>query len=131
MDLRASLLSSRGSGESYQGTALRHGDWPHQLQRLLGQSVPGTDDGCSLCADAGTTPGLGGHSFRSGASLNSAGTLSENWRSGGRFGASHRTALTLDLSLSRKFLPSGPEFGGSKRVGLPLLQTEARSCLTP
>ena len=48
-------MSARRNRESHQGTA-RPTDRPHQLQRFLGQPVPGAADRRRLRADAGAAP---------------------------------------------------------------------------
>jgi hypothetical protein len=39
---------------NWQGTALRNGNWAHQLHELLGQLIARLDDGSGLRTDAGT-----------------------------------------------------------------------------
>ena len=88
MALRRGLLPAWRNREPDQGTA-RHGDRPHQLHPLLGQSVPRTVDRRGLCADAGTTLVGDGDQLRKSAGLDTAGALPETGCEGRCLSATH------------------------------------------
>jgi Transposase DDE domain group 1 len=86
--------------ELHYGTALRDGNWTHQLHEFLGQSVACLDDRGSLRVDAGTTLRPGRHRFCACTSIYVAGALPENRSSRGCHRASDRAALAAVVSLS-------------------------------
>src|SRR5882762_5316565 len=119
MALRGGLLPTGGSRKSHKGTALRHGDWPHQLHQFLGQSVPRADDRRGLRTDAGTAIASGSHGLRSGTSLNVTRALPETRRSGDRLGTSRGAAFTSSIPVSRSLSSFGLELGRSNWLSSP------------
>src|ERR1035437_2655912 len=82
-----------------QGTA-RHGDRPHQLHAVLGQSVSCVADRRGLCTDAGTAPFCGGHKLRKSAGLDTARTLPETGGEGRCLSAAHGHTLAAIVPVS-------------------------------
>src|SRR5438309_8044920 len=119
MALRGGLLSTGGSRESHQGTALRYGDWPHQLHQFLGQSVPRSDDRCGLRTDAGAALAPGPHGLCSGTSLNVTRALLETRRSGGRLGTPYRAASAASFPVLRSLLSPCFELGRANWLSSP------------
>src|SRR5467141_2691492 len=119
MALRGGLLPTGGSRKSHKRTALRHGDWPHQLHQFLGQPVPRADDRRGLRTDAGAALASGAHGLRSGTSLNVTRALPETRRSGGRHGTPYRAAFTSGIPVSRALLSSRLELGRANWLSSP------------
>src|ERR1035437_2988375 len=96
---RTGLLPARRNRKPDQRIA-RHGDRPHQLQPLLGQSVSCAADRRGLCADAGTAPECCGHRLRKSAGLDTEGTFSETGCAGDSLGTTHGCAPATIVPVS-------------------------------
>src|SRR5271167_2488026 len=96
--------------ESHQGTA-RPTDRPHQLQRFLGQPVPGAADRRRLRAAAGAAPAGRAHQLCPRSGLDIARTVVETGRPGTGFSASRGRASARFVSLPVRLPASGAGAG--------------------
>src|SRR5258708_7728077 len=86
MALRKRLLPKGRYRESYQRTSPRTANRSHQLQQLLGQSVPRLADGSRLRPDAGVTTACRAYRLLTRTGVDAAGTSLETRGSGAVFG---------------------------------------------
>jgi hypothetical protein len=116
VDLRAGLLRARRHREPHQGTAPRPGDRPHQLHEVLGQPVPGADDGGCLCADAGTALAGSADRLCAGAGRDPAGAVAEAGGLCGRLGAPGGDSSSRLVSVSRQLPQDRPDLRCPERI---------------